>query len=299
MKKKGISLILLVITIIIIIIIVGAVLLNLNKNNPADRARAAQVQQTRDSLKSGINLYLGKILANTNGKYMSQAMLLGKVVETLDYSLVVDYGIKETIRGNLDLWQLDYTKVKDKVNLKLDVYDNNSRWYVDQWGNPYLAYKTLASVSPYLKTEDGTKIHPQVEQFVVVIENLEFAEDSSIGVANTNKASITNAVSKYLASQNISSTTLELLTDSTNGIASSINTTTITKNEEEMTLYELDSSKYNAKTGTTLPTTDDSSDWYVDKDANVYLIYNSETDIPDSISSGVSTSSFVTYNQCK
>ena len=297
MKKKGISLILLVITIIIIIIIASAVILNLNNNNPVNKARLANVQSTRDSLKSGINLYIGKIMVKENGNHNASTMILGKNSQVIDYSIVHDYSMYETIRGNLNIWQLDYSAINEKVNLKLDIYDNNSRWYIDSYGNPFLVYNSMTNVSPYLKSEDNTDIHTQVKDFVVVLDNVEFAENSTLGVANTNKASITNAVSKYLASQNISSTTLEILTDSTNGIASSTDTTNITKNDEEITLYKIDSTKYQAKTGSTLPTTDENSDWYVDEDGNVYLIYNNEDDIPESMSSGVTTSSYVTYKE--
>ena len=182
MKKKGISLILLVITIIIIIIIASAVILNLNNNNPVDKARLANVQSSRDSLKSGINLYIGKIMVKENGNHNASTMILGKNSTVIDYSIIHDYSMYEVVRGNLNIWQLDYTAIKDKVNLKLDIYDNNSRWYIDEYGNPYLVYNSMTNVSPYLKSEDNTEIHPQVKDFVVVLEGVEFGENTEPAV---------------------------------------------------------------------------------------------------------------------
>ena len=135
MKKKGISLILLVITIIIIIIIASAVILNLNNNNPVDKARLANVQSARDSLKSGINLYIGKIMVKENGNHYASTMILGKNEDVEKYKIIAGKYDQnyETIFGNKTVWQLDYTKVNDLVNVKLDIYDNNSRWYIDEF----------------------------------------------------------------------------------------------------------------------------------------------------------------------
>ena len=177
MKNKGISLILLVITIIIIIIIASAVILNLNNNNPVNKARLANVQSTRDSLKSGINLYIGKIMVKENGNHNASTMILGKNTQVIDYSIIHDYSIYATIRGNLNIWQLDYSAINEKVNLKLDIYDNNSRWFIDEFGNPFLVYNSIDNVSPYLKNEDGSDIHMQVKDFVVVVPNVNFIDD--------------------------------------------------------------------------------------------------------------------------
>ena len=179
MKKKGISLILLVITIIIIIIIASAVILNLNNNNPVDKARLANIESTRDSLKSGINLYIGKIMVEENGNHRAQTMILGKNDEVEKYKIITgDYAEDyETIFTNKQIWQLDYAKVKELVNIKLDIYDNNSRWYIDEWGNPYLVYDKLSNVSPYLKDETGN-VDSKVRDFVVYLDkDIEFAEN--------------------------------------------------------------------------------------------------------------------------
>ena len=67
--KKGISLIVLIVTIIVIIILAAAVILTLNKNNPIDSSRVAQLADNRASLNSAVNLYYGKIMAETQGVY--------------------------------------------------------------------------------------------------------------------------------------------------------------------------------------------------------------------------------------
>ena len=285
MKKKGISLILLVITIIIIIIIASAVILNLNQNNPVNKARLANVQSTRDSLKSGINLYIGKIMVKENGNHNASTMILGKNTQVIDYSIIHDYSIYETIRGNLNIWQLDYSAINEKVNLKLDIYDNNSRWYIDEWGNPFLVYNSLTNVSPYLKTEDNSDILASVKDFVVVLSPLEFAENSTLGIANANKTSITNAVKRYLGAN----------ASSLNEIADT-SSVKITVNGVDTNLYKLNISNLNTKAGTNLTDTYDSADWYIDENGNTYLIYDNEESIPEDMKGGVSTTSYVTVN---
>ena len=56
--KKGISLIVLIVTIIVIIILAAAVILTLNRNNPIDSSRVAQLADNRANLNSAVQLYL-------------------------------------------------------------------------------------------------------------------------------------------------------------------------------------------------------------------------------------------------
>ena len=68
-NKKGISLIVLIVTIIVIIILAAAVILTLNQNNPIDSSRVAQLADNRANINSAIQLYYGKHMAATQGKY--------------------------------------------------------------------------------------------------------------------------------------------------------------------------------------------------------------------------------------
>lgn len=62
-KYKGISLIVLIITIIVVIIIAGAIVLNLNKNNPIFESREAKFKANIDSYKSELSLLLYSMYA--------------------------------------------------------------------------------------------------------------------------------------------------------------------------------------------------------------------------------------------
>ena len=184
MRKKGISLIVLVITIIIIIILAGAVILNLNQNNPVDKARVANVQTTHDSLKSGINLYIGNIMVKENGNHYASTMILGKNDEVKKYSIILSYNKYKIINNDVKIWELDYNAVKSKVNYNLDSYGNNSKWYIDEYGNPYLVYSSLEKVLPYLKTEDGSAILDSVSDFVIISDSLVAIDVQGIKITN-------------------------------------------------------------------------------------------------------------------
>ena len=75
--KKGISLIVLIVTIIVIIILAAAVILTLNKNNPIDSSRVSQLADNRASLNSAIQLYYGKVMAETQGIFQTKDIFKG------------------------------------------------------------------------------------------------------------------------------------------------------------------------------------------------------------------------------
>ena len=177
-NKKGISLIVLIVTIIVIIILAAAVILTLNKNNPIDSSRVAQVCENRDALNSAIQLYYGKKMAETEGVFSTSEIFLGgtatntagtavtvpaivgAALGTTNYHLVTDTGANNT---------------EDAIGAKFPKF-KDATWYVDvTTGLVYLTYTAKADMPTWMfEDENKTTINSSLGQFVklVVSNNL-------------------------------------------------------------------------------------------------------------------------------
>lgn len=165
--KKGISLIVLIVTIIVIIILAAAVILTLNRNNPIDSSRVAQIADNRSSLNSAVSLYYGKKMAETQGIYESAQIFKDKDVNDDDIAKVakplVAADSSVTIDG-ITLYQM--TNTSELLNLTLPTV-TNATWYLDiDSGLVYLVYEAGEGKIPTWMYTDGTNLDTTIATFV-------------------------------------------------------------------------------------------------------------------------------------
>ncbi len=165
--KKGISLIVLIVTIIVIIILAAAVILTLNKNNPIDSSRVAQIADNRSSLNSAVSLYYGKKMAETQGVYESAQIFKDKDLNNEDIAKVekplVDATSYVTIEGTT---YYKMTNTSDLLSLTLPTV-TNATWYLDiDTGLVYLVYDAGTGKIPNWMYTDGTNLDTTIASFV-------------------------------------------------------------------------------------------------------------------------------------
>ncbi|MEG1343973.1 MAG: hypothetical protein RSD14_00455 [Clostridia bacterium] len=171
-NKKGISLIVLVITIIVIIILAAAVILTLNKNNPMNNSKIATLAQNKDSIESGINMYLAQKIANTQGKYTASEILTkkGPTDEEIAVPLVSGAAVTVKINGQngtpaTTAYLLSDANVKSQTDITLPGVPTNSNWYIDpETSKVYLIFTATTDYPAYIT--DSIASNTTLQQFV-------------------------------------------------------------------------------------------------------------------------------------
>lgn len=150
-SKKGISLVVLIVTIIVMIILATTVILTLNKNNPINSSKVAQLAENRANINSAIQLYYGKQMIDTQGAYNAKEIYTQSFVEGDKKAIVTD----ETVTINsLTLYKLDENNVKDELGIQLPTI-SNATWYLDvEIGLVYLVYEQDAAIPNWMYTDD-------------------------------------------------------------------------------------------------------------------------------------------------
>ncbi|MEG1059036.1 MAG: hypothetical protein RSD14_00450 [Clostridia bacterium] len=178
-NKKGISLIVLVITIIVIIILAAAVILTLNKNNPMNNSKIATLSQNKDSVESGINLYLAQVIANTQGKYSASEILTKKTSAeppvaiddaALEYTLCPDAVENVKIGSSpgtaAKAHKINAVALKSATDIVLPAVPSGT-WYIDPaTSKVYLIFETTAKYPAYIT--DSIASNTTLQQFVGV-----------------------------------------------------------------------------------------------------------------------------------
>ena len=183
--KKGISLIVLIVTIIVIIILAAAVILTLNKNNPIDSSRVSQLADNRASLNSAIQLYFGKVMAETQGIFETKDIFLGgnadlngttkyipRIVDSASASGATNFHKLTTKSGTnkenndglaASATETDLTKKNGVLStesaLDLSIPSiSGATWYADvRSGLVYLVYSNYTSMPNWMFTDGTTK----------------------------------------------------------------------------------------------------------------------------------------------
>ena len=173
--KKGISLIVLIVTIIVIIILAAAVILTLNRNNPIDSSRVSQLADNRASMNSAIQLYFGKVMAETQGVFETKDVFLGgsadlngttkKVPRIVDATAVSTNFHKLTTKtgtnAEADAAATDSTNGVKSTESALDISVpgiSGATWYADvRSGLVYLVYSDYTSMPSWMFTDGSTK----------------------------------------------------------------------------------------------------------------------------------------------
>ena len=155
-SKKGISLIVLIVTIIVIIILAAAVILTLNKNNPIDSSRIAQLADNRQSINSAVTLYYSKQMAATQGKYDANQIFTQKDVTSEDKALIGD-PLVTTEKEGTTYYELTSDNVKKSLSISLPTIAN-AKWYLDvNTGVVYLIYGSKDNVPNWMYTDGSAK----------------------------------------------------------------------------------------------------------------------------------------------
>ena len=183
--KKGISLIVLIVTIIVIIILAAAVILTLNKNNPIDSSRVSQLADNRASMNSAIQLYFGKVMAETQGIFETKDIFLGgnadlngttkyipRIVDSASASGATNFHKLTTKSGTnkenndglaASKTETDLTKKNGVLStesaLDLSIPSiSGATWYADvRSGFVYLVYSNYTSMPNWMFTDGTTK----------------------------------------------------------------------------------------------------------------------------------------------
>ena len=166
-SKKGISLIVLIVTIIVIIILAAAVILTLNKNNPIDSSRIAQLADNRQSINSAVTLYYSKQMAATQGKYdANQIFTLTDVTEE-DKKLIGE-ALVTAENGSTAYYELTSDKVSTALSISLPSIAN-AKWYLDvNTGVVYLIYDSQDKVPNWMYTDSNkTTADSTLAEFVM------------------------------------------------------------------------------------------------------------------------------------
>lgn len=204
--KKGISLIVLIVTIIVIIILAAAVILTLNKNNPIDSSRVSQLADNRASLNSAFQLYYGKKMAETQGIFKNEEIVLGgkgdlngsfvavpKIVGTqlgssTYYKLTTKSGtnhideVATVTTGVANLNAVVPGVVITEKALDVDLPNvSKATWYMDATtGLVYLAYETKTDLPNWMFTDNRTTVDSTLNTFVRVVSNGNLQEYSKV-----------------------------------------------------------------------------------------------------------------------
>lgn len=178
-NKKGISLIVLIVTIIVIIILAAAVILTLNQNNPIDSSRIAQLADNRASLNSAVSLYYGKKMAETQGMYDTETVLI--FGNNIGDKELVATGVREvnSAVGRDPLGTSQYYRLQVS---SLDITEpkmTGATWYVDvNTGLVYLAYNAKTDIPSWMFTDGDarTTMDSTLDQFVRVVKDNNLVE---------------------------------------------------------------------------------------------------------------------------
>ena len=156
-SKKGISLIVLIVTIIVIIILAAAVILTLNKNNPIDSSRVAQLADNRQSINSAVTLYYSKQMAATQGKYDANQIFTLTDVTDEDKAIIGSTALVDGEAVQKNYYELTAAKVKSELSLSLPTI-TNATWYLDiNTGLVYLIYDSKDNVPSWMFTDGSAK----------------------------------------------------------------------------------------------------------------------------------------------
>ena len=149
-NKKGISLIVLIVTIIVIIILAAAVILTLNKNNPIDSSRVAQLADNRANINSAIQLYYGKHMAATQGIYDPQHIFTAKNAK--DEAITDMTAIVGTQVGESNYYKLaDNSTLTNTLGVTPPDMNGADGWYIDVTsGLVYLVYDEVNSIPSWM-----------------------------------------------------------------------------------------------------------------------------------------------------
>ena len=203
--KKGISLIVLIVTIIVIIILAAAVILTLNKNNPIDSSRVSQLADNRASLNSAFQLYYGKKMAETQGIFKNEEIVVGgkgdlngtfvavpaivgaQLGTSTYYKLTTKSGtntiteVKTVTTGVANLNAVVPGVVITEKALDVDLPNvSKATWYMDATtGLVYLAYTAKTDLPNWMFTDSNrTTIDSTLNTFVRVVKNNDLVEYS-------------------------------------------------------------------------------------------------------------------------
>ena len=171
--KKGISLIVLIVTIIVIIILAAAVILTLNKNNPIDSSRVAQLADNRATINSGLQLYFGKIMAQYEGVLENEEVYTGvtdkKKTDGTAITGLAAIAKADTKVGTTNYYQLDTTVVQTQTDVKVPSIAN-ATWYIDvSSGLVYLTYTDSTKLPAWMFTDSNkTSLDSTLAEFVKI-----------------------------------------------------------------------------------------------------------------------------------
>lgn len=200
MKKKGISLITLIITIVVVIILAAAIILTIGNNNPIQNARVATVTQTKDSIESGILMYVSSVKSKMLGELSTETILIDDTsyqITNADTKYIVKDGAPLEVHG------INSAKAKEKLNVEIKS-ESGGNWYIDNKGKVYLIYDNASDIPAKLK--DGESVAQTIQNFVT----------SNGGAVSTGTGSNTPLVT-YTATYNANGGTGEMA-DSTGAI---------------------------------------------------------------------------------
>lgn len=168
-NKNGVSLIVLIVTIIVIIILAAAVILTLNKNNPIDSSRVAQLVENRANINSSVQLYYGKQMVETGGVYDANEIFTQSYVVTNKKALVTNDFV--TI-SNVKYYKIDENNIDDLIGIKKLPALTNANWYLDiESGLAYLIFDKDAVIPDWMYTDD-TKLNMEPTLFSFVKQKL-------------------------------------------------------------------------------------------------------------------------------
>lgn len=158
-NKKGISLIVLIVTIIVIIILAAAVILTLNKNNPIDSSRVAQLADNRATINSGLQLYYGKVMAEYQGILDSSEIFTGTTTKKDPKDNATAITLTSLVTGsatNSKNYQLNTTNLKSELDIQAPNM-SGATWYIDvNSGLVYLVYADYDAMPSWM-FKDTTK----------------------------------------------------------------------------------------------------------------------------------------------
>ena len=171
--KKGISLIVLIVTIIVIIILAAAVILTLNRNNPIDSSRVAQLADNRATINSGLQLYFGKVMAQYEGVLENSEVYTGvtdkKKADGTAITGLSAVAKANTKVGTTNYYELDTGVVDSQMDVKVPSIAN-ATWYIDvNSGLVYLVYTGSDKIPAWMFTDSNkTSLDSTLAAFVKV-----------------------------------------------------------------------------------------------------------------------------------
>jgi len=173
-NKKGISLIVLIVTIIVIIILAAAVILTLNKNNPIDSSRVAQLSENRDALNSAIQLYYGKKMAETQGIFETSQIFVGGTATNSAGETVTLTSIVGTQNGETSYYQKN-NATESAIDTKFPTI-TSATWYINvESGLVYLVYADYDAMPSWMftdTTKSAANMDKNLKEFVKVSADL-------------------------------------------------------------------------------------------------------------------------------